>query len=482
MRISDEVRRLGKKWATNAGWPKRLEWLEIHNLRGWTGQRVEFKYPIVAIVGENGSGKSTIIQAAASVYRGERSKTGKFASEFFPSTAWDKVENAVIRYGYRQADSVREGRVSKPTSRWLGNVKRPIRAVSYIDLTRIQPVSARVGYAKIAKTKHRETSAEPFDQRRVQRLSEVLGRSYDAARMALSNVDAKRYMPVLSKKHASYSGFHQGAGETTIAELLQADMPKCGLILIDEIESSLHPRAQRRLIRDLAARCRDSDLQILLTTHSPYVLEELPQEARIHILETKGGRQIVEGVSPQFAMTKMDDEPHPECDLYVEDDAARVMLNEILARHAKNLFPRCVLIPSGASSVGMALGQMVTQKRFPRPSCVFLDGDNAITPGCSLMPGGDAPERVVFEALSKTNWGDVWSHIKRDTSEVTDACEAAMTLGDHHEWVRSAANQLMCGGDVLWQAMCAEWSDRILQPHEADEIVKPIEDALNGLG
>jgi hypothetical protein len=34
-----------------------------------------------------------------------------------------------------------------------------------------------------------------------------------------------------------------------------------------------------------------------------------------------------------------------------------------------------------------------------------------------------------------------------------------MTLTDHHEWVRSAANQLMCGGDVLWQAMCCEWAE-----------------------
>ena len=90
--------------------------------------------------------------------------------------------------------------------------------------------------------------------------------------MALSDIDDKRFVPVVSKEGISYSGFHQGAGETTITELLQADLPKYGLILIDEIESSLHPRSQRRLVRDLAEMCRERELQIIFTTHYPVIL------------------------------------------------------------------------------------------------------------------------------------------------------------------------------------------------------------------
>ena len=64
---------------------------------------------------------------------------------------------------------------------------------------------------------------------------------------------------------------------------------------------------QRRLIRDLANLCRDSEAQIVLTTHSPYVLSELPAEARIYIMDGAAGKQIIKGVSPEFAMTKMDE-------------------------------------------------------------------------------------------------------------------------------------------------------------------------------
>ena len=474
---SNEIRRLSRKWGSGNGWPKRLEWLEIHGLRGWAGQRINFSFPIVAVVGENGSGKSTLLQAAACLYLTQDKKETWFASEFFPDTAWDQVRKAEVKFGYQEGSEHPRGSIRKPTTRWLGNVDRPTRQVEYIDLSRIQPVSARVGYAKIAKTKHKEASARAFDADRVQRLSEIMGRHYDAAKMATTTIDEHREIPVISKGRAAYSGFHQGSGETTIVELLQVDLPRYGLILIDEIESSLHPRSQRRLIRDLAEKCREREFQIILTTHSPYILDELPFEARVYILETQNVKRLVTGVSPQFAMTQMDDEPHPECELYVEDTAAKVMLGEILAAHAREFFPRCNIIPYGAASVGHALGQMAAQRRFARPTCVFLDGDNAQADGCMLLPGGDAPERVVFDGLLRKRWGHLWTRIGRDVAWVTDACTKAMTLGDHHEWVRMAANELLCGGDTLWQGMCAEWVSTIAAG-DVEFIVDAVEEAL----
>jgi hypothetical protein len=232
-----------------------------------------------------------------------------------------------------------------------------------------------------------------------------MGRTYDSARMALADIDERREVPVISKAKTAYSGFHQGSGETTIAELLRTDLPRYALVLIDEIESSLHPRAQRRLIRDLAERCRERELQIILTTHSPYVPDELPFEARKYILETTETKKIVSGVSPQFAMTKMDDEAHPDCDVYVEDKAAQLLVAEVLAYQAPDAFLRCQIIPFGAANVGQALGQMIDQDRFPRPSLVFLDGDNEPTIGCIILPGGDAPERVVFSSAKGPKLG-----------------------------------------------------------------------------
>ena len=56
-----------------------------------------------------------------------------------------------------------------------------------------------------------------------------------------------------------------------------------------------------------------------------------------------------------------------------------------------------------------------------------------------------------------------------------------MTLNDHHEWIGEAANNLVLPGDILWQAMCAEWTVKCLSSREAKSIVQPISDALIGL-
>jgi predicted ATPase len=430
----------------------------------------------VAVVGENGSGKSTILQSAACAYQNTGGESW-FPSEFFPETAWDNLKDVRLTYGYKQGGEHLSSSIRKPTTRWLGQPDRPERPVEYIDLSRLQPVGTRVGYARIAKNKHLEHSATAFTAEQVARLSQIMGREYDHARMAISSIDPNREIPVLSKGQQVYSGFHQGSGETTIAELLRSQLPQYGLVLIDEIESSLHPRAQRRAVRDLAAAARERECQIILTTHSPYVLDELPLKARAYILETGGLKEIVSGVSPEFAMTKMDDEHHPECELFVEDIRGATFLSEILSRHASDVFVRCSIVPYGTANLGVALGQITHANRFRRPTVVFLDGDQDASLGCSLLPGGDAPERVVFGALKDQKWRHLWTRIGRDVSSVADACERAMTLADHHDWVRFAANQLMCGGDVLWQAMSSEWAD--MTPNaELQYLTEVVQDAL----
>jgi len=477
------MRRLHAKWRQNMGWPKRLEWIEIDGLRGWAGQRISLGFPIMAIVGENGSGKSTILQCAASTYRptgSSRTDEAWFASDFFPKTIWEEIRNAEIRFSVVEgADSKsKQDSIRKPGERWRGNPERPVRSVNYIDLRRLQPIAARTGYSKLAKDALEEISATPFDKSRLSRFSQIMGLQFDAARMALTDADPKRTVPVFTTQGTTYSGYHAGGGQTTIAEFLRVDPDQYALVLIDEIETSLHPRAQRRLIRDLAELCRERELQIIVTTHSPYILAELPLEARLYLLQGQSGRHVMTGVSPEFAMTRMDEYPHPECEIYVEDERAQTLLREIIVAHLKGLIERCSMIAFGAANVGRALGMMISQERFPRPSCVFLDGDQAESPGCLLLPGGDAPEPVVFSDLQKIGWGKVSERTGREYADLADACMQAMVLTDHHDWIKSAATKLVLPGEILWQAMAAEWAINCLDKTVAKQTIQSISDLL----
>lgn len=468
------MRLLETKWDSNLGWKNRLEWIEIEGIRGWTGQRIDLDFPIVCIVGENGVGKSTVLQAVASLYKGEF-----YASQFFPDTPWDKVRGATIRASIREGDKGSEiTSVRKPTNRWRGNPERSERAAEYIDLRRIQPISARTGYARLAKSQNKELDSELFDEATLERLSHVMARPYIQARLSTTEFDNTRFVPVLHREGSTFSGFHGGAGETVMAELLKKKILKYSIVLIDEVETSLHPRVQRRLLRDLANLCRDIECQVVLTTHSTYVLSELPSKARVYIMDGSAGKQIIKGVSPEFAMTKMDEDPHPEADIYVEDVRSADLLREIVISQDRDLIGRLQFIPFGAASVGRALGQMLNN--FPRPSLVFLDGDQAKSPGCLLLPGSDAPEIVVFEGLKGKDWAGISERLSRSPSDTIDACTSAMTLTAHHDWVRYAADRLVVGSNVLWQALCSEWSKQCLNPSEAKSIVDAIKTRLGG--
>lgn len=474
---SREMRRLANRWAQNP-WPQHLEWIEIEGLRGWTGQRIDFVFPIVAVVGENGAGKSTIIQAAASAYRQPGGGRGFYASDFFPDTPWEAVTGVSIRASMRQGPHSTTTSVRKPSSRWRGNPQRKERHVEYMDLRRTQPIYARTGYGRLAKNTVAEHAADDFDAEQLRRLSSIIGKDFGRARQSLTDADPNRRVPVISSGGLDYSGFHQGAGENAVVDLLSIPLPKYGLILIDEIETSLHPRAQRRLMRDLAERARIDQLQIIVTTHSPYILEELPAEARIQVVKSAGGKEVVRGVSPDFAMTKMDEDIHSEADVYVEDPEARILVQEVLADVQRDLLPRVEVTPYGAASVGRALGQMVEGNRFTRPTAVFLDGDQDPAPGCSLLFGDDAPERVVFDALTQHNWPGVAARLSRSHAALVDETQQAMTLPDHHDWIGSVADALVVGGADLWRAMCMSFVSDCLDQPEKERIRNVVLDVL----
>jgi hypothetical protein len=186
-------------------------------------------------------------------------------------------------------------------------------------------------------------------------------------------------------------------------------------------------------------------------------MDELPPEARIHILLSEGKRVVVSGVSPEFALSKMDDERHPELDVYVEDEKAKILVEEIIQAKSREHLLRMDVLPYGSASVGKSLGIMCSQARFKKPTVVVLDGDQDAADGCVLLPGDDAPERVVFERLSAAGWPNVASRIERSHSDLVDAASAAMTLPDHHDWIRSVADKVMVGGNELWRAMCRSY-------------------------
>ena len=126
-------------------------------------------------------------------------------------------------------------------------------------------------------------------------ISYVLGRSYVAARFTSTDIDPKKEVGILTNTFGEVSQFHQGAGEDATLDLfkLLQRIPMNSLLIIDEVEASLHPAAQRRLVRYLLKVARIKKLQIILSTHSNNVLDEIPPEGRIMLLQMQNNKEIL---------------------------------------------------------------------------------------------------------------------------------------------------------------------------------------------
>ncbi len=202
-----EIQKIREQHAAKQ-WPKFLESLTINGLRGWTGQSVTFGFPVTALVGENGTGKSTILKTAACGYERAGAERTFYPSGFFLDTHWDTVSDATLGYSVRQGDIASSFQLRKPTKRWSIPGRRPKRNVFWFDISRTLPLDASAGYARLAKLAASEVSSSDIDAPYRDRLSHVLGRNYTNARFAKSDADVKRDVGLLTREFGEVSQYH----------------------------------------------------------------------------------------------------------------------------------------------------------------------------------------------------------------------------------------------------------------------------------
>lgn len=65
------------------------------------------------------------------------------------------------------------------------------------------------------------------------------------------------------------------------------------LLLIDDLDRALHPTAQRELVKLLQATVELGHLEIICTTHSPYILSEFAYEQVRVLKEVDGASRCV---------------------------------------------------------------------------------------------------------------------------------------------------------------------------------------------
>ena len=283
--------------------PHFLSEIYLDGIRGLDNLRVLIDYPVSVIAGGNATGKSTVLFAAACAYK----VPGAGNKDFVPSTLFpyfspklgerqDILQRITLEFNYQTPDGMRSmrWRRSKGWNRsFFGrkNASQPERQVYLRTLSNLSNPSEVRGVLSMSRLKS-EPEETPLTPSQIEFVQQMLPFKYTEV-VDLSSGN-KNLLFAAQESGAAYSELQMAAGERALLrlskEIAQLDN---ALVLIDEVEAGLHPWVQQLLMLHLQQLALRNDLQIIVTSHSPVVLDSVPARGRIFLDRDEASGKIV---------------------------------------------------------------------------------------------------------------------------------------------------------------------------------------------
>lgn len=105
---------------------------------------------------------------------------------------------------------------------------------------------------------------------------------------------------------------------------------KQSLIIIDEIDISLHPLAQRRLLNKIKNFSKSFNITFVIATHSLQIIENLKQD-EIYYFENNNGNVVISNpISPAYVTRNIYEHMYYDKVILVEDNLAKLFLENLI--------------------------------------------------------------------------------------------------------------------------------------------------------
>ncbi len=423
-----------------------LEEVRITNLRAIDDLRISFDYPVSVLAGPNGSGKSTVLFACACAYRVPGRRSGHFApGRLFPNftsqqeaVRSDTVQNTQLEFHYLHDDD-RHSMVLKRGKSWGRSGSHPERQVYLRTLANLaSPSEVR----SILQLGRREVQTEPISPDLLIFAHSILPWRYRNLDLILGQSSRDLLFAELDETgETRYSEFHMSSGERTIVRISK-DISglENALVLIDEVDTGLHPYTQQQAMLELQRSALRQKLQVIVASHSPVVLSSVPPEGRIFLdrdLETGIVRR--EPLYRDIFQKALYGQSQDRLSLLCEDEVAEAVIRGVLD---------VLNIEMGLRPEDFIVGRNTGRDEFPShirtlgkfgklsDFIVVLDGDSRAMEnrlmevakgyGHSLqplfLPGDASPEQWLWKILRARpgEYANVLGLTETDIRHITD--------------------------------------------------------------
>lgn len=468
----------------------QLKKLHIEKFRALNNVEVEFGDSITVVCGKNGTSKSSILGIAAQIFSFEKDYAsgqdisfrqiagGTFKSQYSEhfriSNQFDQpgsmVVNIELHDGYTdQAASaklelMKRGKSPRPVVRNNSTVNKGDNAsrnfthpVIFLSLKRLYPIADR-NYQVIDfdyLNKHK--------QEFIGLTNELLNRQSSLATGTEGTISS-------AVAHGdNYDQESVSAGEDNAGQIILALMSfrklkeeyagyKGGLLLIDEADAGLFPTAQINLLKILDRECKSLYLQVVMTSHSPTLIEYAHGQSQkyrrkyktVYLSNTFGGVQVMQDwswtkISADINTTTVAagaDDRLPKINVYFEDREAADFYAALMNRQPVKKFTAPLPdITLGCSNYLQLIDKGISE--FSERSIICLDSDTAQQVGRKkpktvvVLPGSLPPDQLIFEHLYNLPANDLfWQNglqFTRDvfTNAAAEVIREFAIMGDH---------------------------------------------------
>lgn len=301
---------------------------------------------ITGIFGPNGYGKSTILHSLLCIYQSQKGSVDHRFSEYFKTDASFNYIGSRIEMFYEFEDDTHTMQSKtklfhKRSDHWIHSYsERPARPVYYIGIdTCVPSIEIEKDKRQLINTVKDASVVIAKSANILQSASYIMNKQYSDVYFSKSSRSS--YLTYEMADGLKYKSLSMGAGEQRLFKILSTvyGAPQYSLIVIDEIDLTLHTAALNKMIEELVRIAKNRHLQIVFTSHR----EELTRRTDInvrHIFQTNTKTLCLHDSTPE-CLDRLTGRAMKTLDIFVEDDLAETIISKCL--QSKNIIKRAVI-------------------------------------------------------------------------------------------------------------------------------------------